>query len=101
LGIFDNPATAAVAGQEDGALGLETVRFVNGTSERKFYFYEPFNLRVTITSRYNIGGDRWATRTVSNDTALRSRVNSIYVVDPTNLGGRNTATVTTIEYKRR
>jgi prepilin-type N-terminal cleavage/methylation domain-containing protein len=84
LAIFDDPTTPSPALQPhaDGVLGLETINFVDGTSEQLYYFNEPFDLSITIGSRYNISQDRWVPRVIQNDIAIRSRIRSIYVAAP-------------------
>jgi prepilin-type N-terminal cleavage/methylation domain-containing protein len=105
--LFDDPATTPLAGQvhQDGMLGMERINFVNGF-ENQYYFREPFNLRVTISSTYRTGGDGRNTvdRIITNETAIRSRINTVYIAEPVDpssgltISGRPNITT---EYKRR
>jgi prepilin-type N-terminal cleavage/methylation domain-containing protein len=95
--IFDNPTTppVTISAANDGILALEHITYVDGSTENRYFFEEPFNVNMTIRVRATRGMGDVVNRSLNNDIAIRSRLRSIYLAD--GAGGPRGMQ----EYKRR
>lgn len=77
-------------------LKKETVYYVNGSFEDKYYFMEPITLHIDLGFEYQYN-NRTITRSMEDDIAVRSRLKTIYVEENESNGSSGRGMV---EYKR-